>query len=72
MTPKEKAKDLVDKYYLTKDERGLCRLNEFIAKQCASIAVDLLLDSLDWDYFELEVGIEHKYWKKVKQEIEKL
>ena len=61
MTPKEKAKELVDKYtqYVTE-------INEYeYAKKCALIAVDLILTEhpMANDYF---------YWQEVKQEIEKL
>ena len=72
ITPKQKAKELFDNFYLTKDERGLCRLNEFIAKQCALIAVDLKLDG-DFIYCGIEYGEDSLgYWEQVKIEIEKL
>ena len=70
MTPKEKAKDLVDKFYCKTDSLGLmfC-LNYSNAKQCASIVVDEILKD--------ELGIMpakwmSDYWKVVKQEVEKL
>ena len=65
MKPKEKAKDLVDKFnyegkhYLMLD-----------AKQCALIAVDEIIY-----YLEITLGVDKedfKYWYEVKQEIEKL
>lgn len=60
MTPKEKAKELVEKYDLT-----LTYLeSKSKAKQCALIAVDEII--LSSNYFEIY------YWKEVKQEIEKL
>jgi hypothetical protein len=68
MTPAEKAKELVDKYWiylranLLYDDEA-----EEDAKQCALIAVDLLLN-LCWG--GNKVGV--KYWNEVKQEIEKL
>ena len=67
MTPKEKAKELVDKYtqYVTE-------INEYeYAKKCALIAVDEILsmgimsDSGDWNMAKF-------YWQEVKQEIERL
>ena len=86
MTPKEKAIELVDKYYQlaedlewttdseTKekaekfnDELGadvLTYWNE-LAKQCALIAVDEILNVL-FQHHKID------YWKEVKQEIEKL
>ena len=65
MTPKEKAKELVDKYtqYVTE-------INEYeYAKNCALIAVDEILNSILGNY---EFDFLRKYWQEVKQEIEKL
>jgi hypothetical protein len=65
MTPKEKAEELVDKFF--KDERLYWVLSYNQAKQCALIAVDEILKRNEpiqghfWDY-----------WEEVKQEIEKL
>jgi hypothetical protein len=64
MTPKEKAKELVDKFTLV----GLQQRNEGI--QCALIAVDEILN--------VTAGLNgwingfQSYWEEVKQEIEKL
>ena len=69
MTPKEKAEELVNKFIQTNG-------NAFFAKECALIAVDEILKStphcpskpLDiMPHFSAD-----KYWKQVKQEIEKL
>ena len=61
MTPKEKAKELVDKFTFV----GLQQRNEGI--QCALICVDEILDVLNViDNFEMI------YWEQVQQEIEKL
>jgi hypothetical protein len=77
MTPKTKAIELVDKYYLQSD-----LLYEFLsfiqAKECALIAIDEIIkssparspinDSSDFmPHFKA-----NKYWNEVKQEIEKL
>lgn len=60
MTPKEKAKELVNKYW---DDIPDLFFEE--AKQCALIAVDLR--------FEIEYGKDiFEYWNEVKQQIEKL
>ncbi len=69
MTPKEKAKELFDKYnYFLPDA---IEINKEHLKYCALIAVDEILlikkeiwDDFHWEYF--------KYWQEVKQEIEKL
>ena len=60
MTAKEKAIELVSKMCLLdcRDE------NIIIAKQCALICVDEILEFHD--------RIDVKYWKEVKQEINKL
>ena len=62
MTPKEKAKELVDKFTLV----GLQQRNEGI--QCAIIMVDELLSN---STFLLSNG-ELYYWNQVKEEIHKL
>jgi hypothetical protein len=68
MTPKEKAKELVDKFTQTNG-------NAFFAKECALIAVDeiIKLNVFDCnDEWSDEDGDTREYWKQVKQEIEKL
>ena len=60
MTPKEKAKDLIEKFLIAYD-------NEPIAIKCALIAVDEIYNS------GLLIMIEdEQYWYDVKQEIEQL
>ena len=66
MTTKEKAKELVEKYAYHLWIDGVCDYDN--AKQCALIAVDEIMMSIDAeDHFVL-----YNYWQKVKQEIEKL
>jgi hypothetical protein len=62
VSPKEKAKELVDKFTVV----GLQQRNEGI--QCAIIAVDEILNinSVDKD---IELS---DYWNEVKEEIKKL
>ena len=79
ITPEEKAKELIDKYsdYVAMADRyGYTLYSDLIvlAKKCALITVDEIVESLDLlplastkEYYELK-----KYWQKVKQEIEKL
>jgi hypothetical protein len=62
MTPKDKAKELVDKFTVV----GLQQRNEGI--QCAIIMVDELLSN---STFLLSNG-ELYFWNQVKEEIEKL
>lgn len=72
MTPKEKAEELFDKFYLIKDEvYDECRMHENEAKQCALIAVDEILQS----HYGLLTGVKpsiYEYWQDIKKEIEKL
>ncbi len=69
MTPKEKAKELFDKFY---QEAPLDEIkfysNDVMAKSCALIAVDELIYETQ---FELP-NIRQKYWINVKQEKENL
>jgi len=74
MTPKDKAKELVDKFTVV----GLQQRNEGI--QCALIAVDEIITTSDknkivYTFFEgdcLTQYTEDFYWEKVKEEINKL
>ena len=61
MTPKDKAKELVDKFTVV----GLQQRNEGI--QCALIAVDEIINLLG-DITNNEID----YWESVKKEIENL
>jgi hypothetical protein len=80
MTPQEKAKDLFDKYFLlhesATDENGvwiLSALNKGLAKKCALIAVEEIIDlnlglsNCDENNWAIE-----KFYIEVQQEIEKL
>ena len=71
MTPKEKAKELFNKYW---DLLALHNVlhRKLFTKECALIAVDEILQMVDetmqgW----LDADI-IAYWKQVKEEIEKL
>ena len=74
MKSKEKAKELVDRFYdLQYDivERVPDNIHQ-IAKQCALICVDEIMKT-DWYIPNLSDAIDWKiYWQEVKQEIEKL
>jgi len=72
MTPKEKAKELVDKYFgvVTEYKRGL-----EAQKQCALIAVDeILKTNININYIKVDGDMLSlvEYYSEVKQEIEKL
>lgn len=62
MTPKEKAKQLVDRMHLINSIK--------IAKKCALIAVDEIINELvKLSNGEFTFIIEVEYWQEVKQEI---
>ena len=63
MTPKEKAEDLYGKMRID--------LAPILAKQCALIAVDEILE-MDLPILEEEADTFYDYWEKVKHEIQKL
>ena len=84
MKAKDKAEELVEKFYIkffnkhnmsanNSIEAKQCVLildkNLFEAKQCALIAVDEIIEIL-WHTHKNE--IEYRYWQEVKQEIIKL
>ena len=76
MTPKEKAKELVDKYFkLLNYEFGdlVYSLSDKQPHQCALIAVDeILLSQFQFDMMSIYGTPFNHYWQEVKQEIEKL
>lgn len=78
MKPKQKAQELYNKFFLkheyVQDEKYgfvLTALNKGLAKKCALITVDEMLDFQN-NLFINEGSLAYKYWLKVKQEIEKL
>ena len=87
MTPKEKAEELVDKFYQTTPNEAW--INEPVglseeykawkqAKECALIAVDEIMNVCPFigiEFATSEGGKESdakEYWQEVKQELEKL
>ena len=70
MTPKEEAKELVDKFVNgVTDEEGTPSIYYSEAKQCALIAVDEILNIIDRDMNYQNV---YSFYLDVKQEIEQL
>lgn len=79
MTPKEKAKRLVDQFslfvttwncYYDSPENPDNILRD--AKQCALIAVDELVKDNERSESIVNAGLNKEYWQQVKTEIEKL
>jgi hypothetical protein len=67
MTPKEKAIELVGKLF---DSIFPSYDANELAKQCALIAVDEILEIVASD--DSAIIVELQFWQEVKQEIEKL
>jgi hypothetical protein len=71
MTPIEKAKELLEKMsYNDFDANHNC--SYYVAKNCALIAVEEILNTLYSIPFGNALDNELEYWEEVKQEIEKL
>ena len=69
MTPKEKADKLCMRFLMhTHTENNDYGINKDLARQCALIAVDEILDALDKSLIDADI----EWFKQVKQEIEKL
>lgn len=73
MTPKEKAVSLYESFYPQVQWKMGQEDCKDRAKQCSLIAVDEIIEALDFDWMEVQnLDREHDYWNKVKQEIDKL
>ena len=82
MTPKEKAQELFDKFYIVCQEYSEEIQCHIQAKECAIISVDLIIEELE-SYSDLEsiIVINNflfsvieliSHWKEVKREITNL
>ena len=76
MKPKEKAEELVNRFAKLPEEGSLMWYLSFeIAKKCALIAVDEILNGYEFDSLDIEnkrIMDNINYWDKVKQEINNL
>ena len=84
MTPKEKAKELVDRFWnldMIDDEGYTFWISKQNSKQCALICVDEIIEAnptvifeeiIDGVGYQLTRDGNLKYWQEVKQEIQKL
>ncbi len=86
MTPKEKAKELVEKYHIkvevTFTEHSIpsiinAQMLLISAKKCALIAANEIIQTLNWDIRDLDVRGSVlldliTYWRNVETEIERL
>ena len=82
MTPKEKAKELVNKMYNTEHcgiqhipNKNYCdcvEMNDYQAKQCALIAADEVIEYLT-SSSDIMISVNAlEYWQEVKQAIQEL
>jgi hypothetical protein len=69
MTPKEKAWNLYHTYRTLEGKFGDKVLYNYSAKQCALIAVDLIIYHTEEDSSNIPL---YEYYSEVKQEINKL
>jgi hypothetical protein len=67
MTPKEKAEELFDKMYMLDDPNGNHVVSFNIAKQCALVATEELINEVGYldEFAKL-------FYEQVKHELEKL
>jgi len=75
MTPKEKAKELVDSFYTIDSDSEMFdgfTMPIFYAERCALIAVDEIINIGYWSFMESGGRQEQEYWQEVKTEIEAL
>jgi hypothetical protein len=71
MTPKEKAKELVKKYVEFKIDGQHRIFGIELSKQCAIIAVNEIIDAIDWHEYETP-NKELNYWLDVRKHIHNL
>jgi len=72
MTPKEKAKELFDKYWTLIAYKIEGSVGRLVIKQCTLIAVDEIIKAVDNPDETYLMKDDVNYWKEVKQEIESL
>jgi hypothetical protein len=65
MTPQEKANKLCMRFLIQTTTDIPYGINKTIAKECALIAVDEILDTIKWCIGDSQV----EYWQDVKKEI---
>lgn len=68
MTPEQKAVELLTQY---RRHLPINTVTDLEVKGCASIAVNEIIDAIDWHHYETP-NVEINYWLDVRKEIEKL
>ena len=78
MTPKEKAKELVDKYLKNNPIQASVGLLKLQAKKCALVAVNEIISICPYQNYKKTISpydgaeLSADYWEEVKTEIEEL
>jgi hypothetical protein len=74
MTPKEKAIELVDKFYYIPNSQGIFMMQDYQVKQCALILANEIYDEVHRISLSSDINLNgtSNHWYQVKQEIEKL
>lgn len=73
MTPKEKAKELIELYYNLFSVELENTIDHREAQQCALIAVEEILNAITFNMYDEDAyNKEDKYWQEVKEEINNL
>jgi hypothetical protein len=73
MKAKDKAKELIEKFYKAEDEHGFHSINSFRARQCALICVNnIIAANPHSNPFNTSVYSTMDYWLEVKKEIMEL
>ena len=70
LPPVEKAQELYDKYYIVCQEFTEEIQCSIQAKLCAKIAIDEIIEAIDWHYYETPNN-EIEYWQEVEHELNK-
>ena len=77
-TPKEQAEELVESFIEFTSNEAIRedgsfysnRMKLWNAKQCAMIAINKIIEAIDFDWMEVQnLESEHRYWDAVKREV---
>ena len=72
MTPREKAEQLIRKYYTFGLNNPAQSFSWYECKECSLIAVDEIIGLIEFNKYDDKYWEEEEYWKEVKEEINKL
>ncbi len=70
LSPSEKAKELVLQFYEVVKNKYPSTSGMPLAKQCALVACNEIIDAIDWNEFETPTK-QLNYWLDVRKELEK-